>query len=267
MSRVILCFVLLASCATPAERFSAVAENIGFTHSVVNTKQFQHHLFANALALKKKPASSLHVYIDGDGTPWKNKHWIADDPTSRNPIILQLMALDRSASLLLGRPCYHEVQATPACHFMYWTSHRYATEVVNSLASALTVWLKHHTVDKITLIGFSGGGTLAVLMAPLIEKATHIITIAANLDITAWSKFHGYSDLEHSLNPVEYPLNKQLTQLHLIGTSDTVVPEATLKIFLQRNPTAKTIRFEGFNHHCCWTEAWSGVINDNHHTQ
>lgn len=115
----------------------------------------------------------MHIYLDGDGTPWRTETRIADDPMSRNPLILEMMAKDPAAAVLLGRPCYNGLNMSPLCNESLWTSHRYASEVVASMNAAIQQWMSSKKINKIVLIGYSGGGILATLLASRLEKNIH----------------------------------------------------------------------------------------------
>jgi len=251
---------LLFSCASPSKKFSLQAREMGFTEVLADTNLFSHRMYSNDLASKSPTQPSLHVYLDGDGTPWKNQRWISSDPTSRNHLIINMMAQDKAPAILLGRPCYYGLSQVPNCHYKYWTSHRYSKEVVSSMSYALNNWLKHHAYSQVVLIGYSGGGSLAMLMAPKINADLTVITVAANLDIKAWSQFHNYSSLFGSLNPTDYSLPKAIRQFHLYGGRDDVVPEFIVKKIAKNNNQARFIAYDQFGHHCCWGDEWEKIL-------
>ncbi len=257
----IFCSGLIAACATPAENFKKTAFHHGFVEQEIQGKGFRHKVYANAKALDGRQRV-LNVYLDGDGKPFKNALTLAADPTSRNHLILDLMAADNQPALMLGRPCYHGFSLGSAvCDARFWTSARYSKQVVESMIAALKNWLERHPFENILLAGFSGGGTLAVLMADKIPEVTAIITIAANLDTAAWSKHHGQPALKDSLNPIEHPpLKKEISQLHLAGAKDEQVPAFIGKAYTDRQENASFRIYEDFTHHCCWPDLWKTVL-------
>jgi pimeloyl-ACP methyl ester carboxylesterase len=203
----------------------------------------------------------LHVYLEGDGRPWLSRQEVAQDPTGRDLLALRLMARDPVDSIYVGRPCYHGFAADPGCQPWWWTHGRYSPEVVRSLVAAIRGILPARPPSRIVLIGYSGGGVLAILMAPHLEGVSQVITIAANLDIDAWADHHGYSPLRGSLNPArQAPLDEGLRQLHLIGDQDTRVPHTSLTAYLARNPKATLRILPGFDHRCCWVEQWPDIV-------
>lgn len=203
----------------------------------------------------------LHVYLEGDGRPWLTRYQVASDPTGRDLLALRLMARDPVASIYLGRPCYHGFATDPPCGPWWWTHGRYSPEVVRTLVAAIRGILPPRPPARITLIGYSGGGVLALLIAPHLEGVEQVITIAANLDTDAWAEHHGYSPLSGSLNPArQAPLDEGIRQLHLIGDQDARVPLASLTAYQVRNPKATLRILPGFDHHCCWVEHWPNII-------
>ena len=251
----------LISCATPSEQFSNVARALSFSGFSLNTNRFDHQIYLNEQALQYTDTEVLHVYIDGDGTPWEQQRWITDDPTSRNPIILELMHQDKKPALFLGRPCYHGFSHSGTCDNRYWTSHRYSDDVVNSMVKALQLWLQKRPYRHIVLIGFSGGGTLAVLMASDIAEVQTAVTLAANLDTEAWSTYHHFLPLTNSLNPASRTFNARFKQIHLAGLKDTNVPLHLIKAFADKQANAKVITYPNFDHHCCWVKEWSTILS------
>ena len=252
--------VELTACATPSEHFSKIADAYGFYQFTVSSETFKHQFYSNTNPNLTLNREALHVYLDGDGSPWHREHWINEDPTSRNPMILELMHQDQAPSIFLGRPCYHGFSKSPPCDFKYWTSHRYSSEVVTSMVQALKNWLKKHSFNHITLIGYSGGGTLAVLIAPHIANVQTVVTLAANLDVDAWSRYHGYSPLSESLNPATISLPLELKQIHIAGLNDDIVPAQIIKSYADKQENALYLAYPDFGHHCCWTETWRSIL-------
>ena len=150
-------------------------------------------------------SSTLHVYLEGDGTPWVYRVIVTPDPTPRRPLMLGLMSLDDAPSIYVGRPCYNGTSGASGCDDTLWTSARYSATVVDSMAKAIRVIARRGGYSALRLFGHSGGGTLALLLAPRLEGVLDVVTVAGNLDIEAWTRHHGYSPLRDSLNPASEP--------------------------------------------------------------
>ncbi len=204
----------------------------------------------------------LHVYIEGDGRPFVNRFLIATDPTPQNPLVLKLMALDKSASLYLGRPCYfnnsRSDMADAACHLEFWTNARYSEKVVESMIFGLRQHLATRSYQGISLIGHSGGGSLAVLMAARMPEVDQVVTLAGNLDIAAWANLHHYTPLKHSLNPSDLNLI-HTKQLHFGGDRDKNVPPSLGAAWL--NSMGQTMHIiKDADHNCCWLTHWNQIL-------
>ncbi|MDD2759215.1 MAG: hypothetical protein PHH11_02855 [Methylomonas sp.] len=253
--------LLLQGCSTPSEKFINTATELGYNLEEVDGTPYKHKLFANARALENKDIDNLHVYLDGDGTPWKFNTQITDDPTPRNPLILQLMKLDPAPAILLGRPCYYGLRLSQLCNKSLWTSNRYSHSVVNSMRTALERWMTARSVKHLTLIGFSGGGTLATLLASDLDKLKTVVTIAANLDVKAWSDLHGYQPPTGSLNPMtDAHLPPHVRQIHLAGLEDDNVPAGIVETFSLSQQNALYLPQAQNDHSCCWEMIWPDIL-------
>lgn len=215
------CLLGLTGCATYSHQH--LLDQGVVTQETVAGLPFQHVLFRPASP--HQPATTrLHLYIEGDGLPWRTPTQIASNPTSPHASILHAMLADPESSLLLGRPCYYEV-TDPLCAGRWWTSHRYSADVVASMATVVERLAENKA--GLWLIGHSGGGTLAVLIAARLQRPVTVVTLAANLDVDAWTQHHGYSPLFGSLDPMtRTPRNPLMRELHWYGTNDTtILPE------------------------------------------
>ena len=256
------CFAaaLLAACATPVERFAHRAAEIGFEPIVLQGKGFLHLNYRSDLGVR---SDTLHVYIEHDGTPWLDRTHVSQDPTPRTPFALELMARDGGPRVLLGRPCYFEQKAEPPCSPLLWTYRRYSPEVVASMVAALRRFLTLYPFRRLVLIGYSGGGTLAWLMAAQVPETAAIVTVAANLDTDDWTRIHDYSPLAGSLNPALMPpLSPTISQFHYVGGRDRNVPPSVVQSFARRHPEARVIEVSDFDHECCWIERWPNLVEE-----
>jgi pimeloyl-ACP methyl ester carboxylesterase len=133
--------------------------------------------------------------------------------------------------------------------------------VVASMVAALRGYLALHPSRQIVLIGYSGGGTLAWLMAVRLPETVALVTIAANLDTEAWTRLHGYSPLAGSLNPATAPpLSAGVAQRHYAGARDANVPPSVARAFARHHPGASVIEVADFDHVCCWMARWPGLL-------
>lgn len=209
-----------------------------------------------------KSDSTLRVYIGGDGSPWVLGRYVNDDPTPKNPISLKLMALDPNASLFLGRPCYHGLEAV--CGPSLWTEARYSKDVAKSMISALKSFLKSgsgNSFDRVDLIGFSGGGALATIIAQDFEASSKLVTIAGNLDHNSWTQSFGYLPLVDSVNPIDIQDIKNLPALHVGGEQDRNIDISLTREFVERHG-GRLLVVPEVDHACCWVEVWPDILNE-----
>ena len=250
--------LLLCACATPSQRYAREALALGFASDVISGDPFRHVVYSAGL---DTDVDALHVYVEHDGTPWIDGTIVSDDPTPRTPFALELMARDSGPRLFLGRPCYFETRVDAGCSTLMWTHRRYAPEVVRSMAAALRAFLVRHAYRQVVLIGYSGGGTLAWLLASHIPQTTTVVTIGANLDTEAWTKLHGYDPMLGSLDPArEPPLPASITHVAFVGDRDENVPPSIVRSFAARHPATHVVDLARFDHRCCWLERWPALL-------
>ena len=269
LSVLALClFVInISGCSSAAKLIDKQAEAFNFSRDIVKGTQFNHVVYHNNVSKE----ATLHVYLEGDGSPWFNLRQgplAAKDPTPKHPVMLDLMALDAVPSFYLGRPCYHGLYKEKHCNNSLWTTARYSSAIVKSMSAVIYALINESNIRTVRLFGFSGGGVLAVLIASQLNekfdtKVESVTTLAANLDTTAWTQYRGYRPLTDSLNPAEEkPLDADIRQFHLIGLKDTTVPHQTIEAYRQLNPEVQLLQFSDFDHHCCWHSVWPDILNN-----
>jgi pimeloyl-ACP methyl ester carboxylesterase len=247
---------LLAGCASPAARHDALAADAQLSRELRIGAGYEHVCYTR----QAPPGGTLHMYFDGDGTPWLQGRWPAADPTPRVPLTLQLVARDPHGAYL-GRPCYLGAGGEQPCSAALWTDARYGEAVVRSMTSALRALLAARRPERVVLVGYSGGGTLAMLVAERVPQVAAVVTIAANLDVGAWAQRHGYRPLSASLDPARRaPLPRAVRQIHLVGGDDANVPPALVRSAAAQQPGSRVIEIAHYDNRCCWTEAWPGLL-------
>lgn len=248
----------LSACATPNELFDRRAKELGFAVEVVQGTGFRQSVYRSP---GKADSGLLHVYLEGDASPRVASRYSPPDPTPHRPVMLGLMALDPAPSVLLGRPCQHG--AENPCDASIWTVGRYGEDVVASLVAVLEKERAASGAAGVVLIGHSGGGALAMLMAERVPETRAVITLAGNLDTARWADHHGYTPLSQSLDPaLQPPLSASVIQIHLLAGGDRRVPPALTQASIQRQPNAITHLYPDFDHGCCWATIWPAVLGE-----
>ena len=212
--------------------------------------------------------NGMHVYIEGDGYAWRSSTQPSNDPTPRNPVALRLALKDPAASVLyISRPCqYVMAPQRKACDKKYWTNHRFSPEVVSAIDEVINHFVGNSETKTVGLVGFSGGGAIAALLAARRADVRWLITVAGNLDTDAWTSHHRVTPLNGSTNP-RLIANRisDLPQLHLFGGRDEIMPAAISKRYrAQINGFAlRAQTIDSFDHSCCWAERWVDFVKPN----
>jgi pimeloyl-ACP methyl ester carboxylesterase len=255
----ILAGLLVTACATSARRADDVAANAGFIKRIAAGDPYRHLTYA-APGGNEGP---LWVYIEGDGIPWLTEYVPAADPTPRTLVALEAMAAGGRPALYLGRPCYFDVNRDSGCGPLVWTHRRFAPEVTASMAGALRerIEAQRWQARPIILVGFSGGGTLATLMAQHVDNVCALITLASPLDVGEWASARGYSPLDGSDDPALAPsLPPDIAQLHMRGLLDRTVEAGNGARFLQRHPRAELRVLNDAAHGGEWVGIWRALL-------
>lgn len=227
----------------------------------------------------------ISIYIEGDGAAWQNRLTPPADPTPFDPLAAQLANQDPSPWLAyLGRPCqYLDADALAHCDPLLWRDARFGSkalilsdEAINRVRAAVVArWQIQHALHRqeakplpepkvhIRLIGYSGGGALAVLLASGRTDITCLITVAAPLDTVAWTGLQKLSPLRASLNPATpSPRLAGIAQTHWFGTQDRVVPPASIGDYAKHNlgSWGEVRVVNGYDHRLHWVQSWPRLL-------
>lgn len=254
-----LTLVLAACGGIPDRQAIAIkaAEQSGFTRKIIPGGLFSLTTFRKQTG---QDLALLVIYIEGDGLAFRRKGLLSSDPTPHSMLTLALAEKDpRPSVMYIARPCqYLPDDALKTCDPKYWSTHRYSEDVIAAIDGAI-----NHAASgykSIALIGYSGGGTIAALIAARRSDVAWLVTIAANLDHKSWTHLHQITPLSGSLNAADFAESMQyVRQLHLTGERDKVVPFEVTQAFLNRmtnhsRVTVKTV--PKFDHECCWARDW-----------
>lgn len=250
--------------ATRTHNAEALASTAGWEKRYIKTKGFTFVAFVPG---QSRSMQTLRVYIEGDGLAWQRRTLPSKDPTPLNPLALMLAIKDKQAAVYLARPCqYVQGDNRKGCEQRYWTHARFSEEVVDATEQAITALMQQRNAQRLVLIGYSGGASVAALVAARRSDVVKLITVAGNLDHVAWTTLHNISPLTESLNPADSWSHLQtVEQLHLVGAKDKIIPPSVVSSYLQSFPatTKHEMRiFDEFDHHCCWVEQWPSLLHD-----
>lgn len=167
----------------------------------------------------------MHIYIEGDGHSYANGR-VADDPTPSNTFTLDLLLADQSDTnkIYIARPGQYVPQDKKG-NPMNWCKARYSSQVLMAYHHIIDLLVKTHTPQHITLIGYSGGATIALLLGAHRKDITKIITFAGVLNHQEWTTHHGMASFAESLNIKDFTeALSSVFQLHYVGDDDPICP-------------------------------------------
>jgi pimeloyl-ACP methyl ester carboxylesterase len=257
----ILTFLLAILVGAPAAARSSAADlarQAGWEWTVKSAGTFD-------LAMARRPSTRsavLIVFIEGDGFAYARSGRRSMDPTPTDPLALRL-ALQQPGSgavAWLARPCQYGARSRN-CHSDYWSIARFAPEVIDSASIALDR-LKDDAggASRLILVGYSGGGTLAALLAQRRSDVSALVTVAANMDVGAWTTAHGLTPLSRSIDPADdAALLSHIPQVHFVGADDRIVGPEIARRFTARMAADAPVTIAivpGQDHGCCWAARW-----------
>lgn len=253
---------LLAACAsipTPSERAhgaDALAAQQGWQAHTLQGGRFQLRAYLPSAAA----ADTLSIYLEGDGLAWLSRSRPSSDPTPLHALGLQLaLAQPEGTAAYVARPCQF-IANQAACSRRYWTDARFAPEVVASLNDAVSQLKARFRAKQLVLVGYSGGGAIALLLAARRDDVQRVITVAGNLDPHAWATHHRLTALSASLSPADQrDAMASVPQQHLVGEQDTIVPPELAQAFVAGYAPGSPFSLRVLprhDHACCWAAEW-----------
>lgn len=178
-----------------------------------------------------QPGGRYKIYIEGDGYAFSAYGQPTSDPTPHGTLMRELAFGDDAPNVVyLARPCQYV--ADGACVQKYWTTARFAPEVVTASREAVR---RIAGQAPVVLIGFSGGAQVAGLIAVRPEglRVEKVVTIAGNVDHREWTAYHHLPPLDESENLADYRATfRALAQAHFVGEDDDVVPAFLVRDFV-----------------------------------
>lgn len=264
-----LCFSLFFGCAATdsrhiprrTQKIIHQAEQADFVVEIMPTNTFQ---LTTISKHQSQQNPIVHAYVEGDGNSWKTRYQLSDNPTPRQPLALKLALRDPHPNVIyIARPCqYTPVEDDPYCEPKFWSSHRYAEEVIAAVQGVMDQ--PKYANARWVLIGFSGGASVATLVASERDDVDQILTVAGDLNHVVLNDYHGTTPLSGSLNPSDRIGHLRLIpQTHWCGTKDTVVPCWTVQAYCEQcdNPSAVHCNeLKGATHHAKWEKAWPEIL-------
>lgn len=249
--------VSLCACngVSPVDRADAIAYHAAFEEVYYQTKQFDligysHLSYANR---------SLVIYIEGDGFAWKTISRPSTDPSPHLPLALELATLDPMPSVAyIARPGqFTGGVSSRNGDVSLWTSHRYSEDIIDSINQAIEMAKEQAGAQELHLVGYSGGGSIALLIAARRNDVLSIRTVAGNLNHALWTQLHNVSPLYGSLNPIVDAVGAcRIRQVHYIGERDANITMPLAASYQKECPDSAIQIVPHATHNKGWEDAW-----------
>lgn len=260
---------LLAGCVAVADptgrnqHAGNLARSGGLTRAQVQTERFLLTSFARITRVDLP----LTIYIEGDGFAWRTLTRPSINPTPIKALGLALASADPAPNVVyLARPCqFTPMAANPRCVTSYWTSKRFAEEVITAMNQAVTYYAARLPGQPIHLVGYSGGANVAVQLAARRQDVRSLRTVAGNLDVEEVNRLHRLTPMPASLNAIDVaPRLRDLPQVHYYGEQDTIVPPVIAQRFAQRamGPCIQVRGVAGMRHDGEWARVWPQLLSE-----
>ncbi|WP_306440146.1 alpha/beta hydrolase [Pandoraea anhela] len=254
---------LVCGCASRDRNAHAesLAQPAGLKREVLSSGAFRMTAFSRIT----RPDKPLRIYIEGDGLAWVSRTEPSLDPTPVAATGLALAAADPSANVVyLARPCQFTPMAdNPRCGVVYWTGKRFAQEVIEAMDTEIGQLAKLVPGQPLELVGFSGGGAIAVLVAARRHDVASLRTVAGNLDVEYVNALHHVSAMPASRNPIDVARQvADIPQIHFSSANDTVVPPNVAKRFAAAvgGECVRTSVVKGLSHDGDWAAQWRDLL-------
>ena len=259
---VLTCLLLLVSCASttvPQNHRGQSIHDFGFI--AINPNEIvQVYLKKQSVPSQAGGELALTIYIEGDGANWVLQMVPPRNPTPRRSIVASLATQDQGPFIIyLARPCqFIDISQIKGCDPSMWADRRFSSPVIQLSNDAIDKVLRDLPAVQLNLVGHSGGGTLATLIASTRNDVRCLVTLASPLDISAWARSLSVAPLLLSKNPADPNAQlKNIRQTHFFGENDSNVTRESIGNY--RNFSKKTdfIVIPGFDHTKAWADQWA----------
>jgi pimeloyl-ACP methyl ester carboxylesterase len=112
------------------------------------------------------------------------------------------------------------------------------------------------------LVGYSGGGAVAALVAARRNDVSSLRTLAGYMDHVSLNREVGVTPLKGSLDPIKAaPRLRLIPQIHFSGKKDKVIPKWVAKRFSRAvgNKNCTFVRLVNATHEKGWERVWQNI--------
>ena len=202
------------------------------------------------------------VYIEGDGMAWISRDQLSNNPTPVQPIALKLASIDTNANVLyVARPCqYLWPQKMNRCSSRYWSDKRGSEEVISSINQAISIVKQKQNISSIRLIGYSGGGGIAALIADRRADVNEFVSVSGNLNYKLFTQTHDLSPMNRSIDPITVANQiGSIPQIHYVGADDKIIPRQIALSFSDKVKVINNVSHDN------WPDKWAQILRTINH--
>lgn len=180
--------------------------------------------------------AAARLYIDGDGPLWLMGEQviyepaISTNPTPVNPVALHLSTHDSAPNrFYVGRPCHYLGGNRPTekhdCPDRLWRDDRYGPEAIETINAVIDDIKKRYGITTFELVGYGGGGVIALALTLHRQDVTSVRTVAAPLDHAILTESHEIPPFAGSVNATEFAARvAHVPQMHFYGHLEEEIP-------------------------------------------
>jgi len=202
------------------------------------------------------------VYIEGDGMAWISRDQLSSNPTPVQPIALKLASIDTNDNVLyIARPCqYLWPQKMNRCSSRYWSDKRGSEEVISSINQAISIVKQKQNISSIRLIGYSGGGGIAALIADRRADVSEFVSVSGNLNYKLFTQTHNLSPMNGSIDPITVANQiGSIPQIHYVGADDKIIPKQIALSFSDKVKVINNVSHDN------WPDKWAQILKTVNH--
>jgi hypothetical protein len=202
------------------------------------------------------------VYIEGDGMAWISRDQLSSNPTPVQPVALKLASIDTNINVLyVARPCqYLWPQKMNRCSSKYWSNKRSSEEVISSINQAISIVKQKQNISSIRLIGYSGGGGIAALIADRRADVSEFVSVSGNLNYKLFTQTHNLSPMNGSIDPITVANQiDSIPQIHYVGADDKIIPRQIALSFSDKVKVINNVSHDN------WPDKWAQILKTVNH--
>ena len=205
--------------------------------------------------------NNVLVIIEGDGDAWINRYTPSSDPTPKLPLNFIVASSLPPSWIYLGRPCqFNKDTDENICNSLLWTMDRFAEPTIQLYNDFLDSIKSQYGLSSFDLLGYSGGGTIAAILASQRSDVRTLTTLAGNLDVTLFNEHHKVSAMPSAINPKDLVEQlEKVPQRHVIGLEDDIVPVKIIESYRKgfvKDDCIKVETVETLEHNRGWKDYW-----------